>query len=47
MSAKQEKKLRKIYRKDLSVKMKDVFEYFVKQKPWYIPKKLWLYWITK
>ena len=47
MSAKQEKKLRKMYKKDLSIKTKDVFTYFMKQRPWYIPKKLWVYWLTK
>ncbi len=46
MSEKQEKKLRKMYKKDLGIKTKDVFNY-LKQKPWYIPKKLWLYWLTK
>ncbi len=47
MNSKQLKKLRQIYRKDLKVKYKEVLNHFIKLKPWYIPKKLWIYWLTK
>ena len=47
MSQKQDKKLRQLYTRDLSVKTREVFKYFVQKKPWYIPKKLWVYWLIK
>ncbi len=47
MSDKQSKKLRKLYRKDLSIKTTDVFKYFLSKKPKYIPTKLWVYWLSK
>ena len=47
MNGVQSKKLRQLFKRDLSVKSKEVFKYFVQKKPWYIPKKLWISWILK
>jgi len=47
MNGKQTKKIRKLYNKDLKIKYKNVLNHFINNKPWYIPKFLWLYWLKK
>lgn len=46
MNNSQAKKIRRLYNKDFAVKYKEVFNYLQTKKPWYIPKKLWIYWIN-
>ena len=47
MNNKSVKKLRQFYKRDLRVGEQKMFDFFFSKKPWYIPKKVWAYWITK
>ncbi len=47
MNGRTSKKIRQMYQREFRCKSSDVYKYFISIKPFYIPKKLWIYWLNK